>query len=173
MKTPSRKRAIKHLSRRSYTSLSVDVLSSTSSTSFKAVVSQVALKIKREMKDLSSDQHDSILKDNVEGVKMFSWETVKVELNRKLPTLMSLLSHLIPRRPHERVPLMCMIASQLLKCRHQRLYLVQRAVSIMLYGNGTAKQVFYLNVHIIIHAYMHANNHTHACTYRFSLICNL
>ena len=28
-------------------------------------------------------------------------------------------------------------------CKNQRLCLVQRAVSIMLYGNGTSKQVFY------------------------------
>ena len=96
------------------------------------------------MKDLSSDSCDSILRDTVEGVKQFSWETVKIELNRNVPTLMSLLSQLIPT-PENRTPLICMIASQLLKCRHQRLCLVQRAVSIMLYGNGTSKQVSYYN----------------------------
>lgn len=111
-----------------------------SPSTFKSLISQLALKIKREMKDLSSDSNDSILRDTMEAVKLFSWETVKLELFKKVPTLMSLLSRLV-NRPAERTPLLCLIASQLLKCRHQRLCLVQRAVSVMLYGNGTAKQV--------------------------------
>ena len=76
----------------------------------------------------------------VEAVKCFSWETVKLELFKKVPTLMSLLLQIV-NKSTERIPLLCLVASQLLKCRHQRLCLVQRAVSVMLYGNGSAKQV--------------------------------
>ena len=38
-------------------------------------------------------------------------------------------------------PILCLLASQLLKGRHQHIGLVQRAVSVMMYGHGTAKQV--------------------------------
>ena len=135
MKTPSRQKAIKHLSRKSYRSLATDLLDSPFKR--KNLLTQLALRIKKEMKDLASDEYDTILKDTV---KMFSWETVKLELTRKMPTLTSLLSQLVPK-PEEHTALICMIASQLLKCRHRQLCLVQRAVSVMFYGNGTVKQV--------------------------------
>lgn len=100
----------------------------------------MATKIKSEMKSLSSDAYDSILRDTIEAIKHFNWEMVSVEFTRKIPTLMSLLSQIIPRAS-ERKPLVCFLASQLLKSWHQRLSLVQRAVSVMMYGNGAAKQV--------------------------------
>lgn len=90
-------------------------------------------KIKTEMKDISSRAHDSILRDTIEAVKHFSWETILIELKEKLQTLISLLTQLIGQQ----VPLLCLLASQILKAKG----LVQRAVSVMLYGNGTAKQV--------------------------------
>lgn len=97
----------------------------------------------QSMKDISSEAHDSILRDLVEAVKYFHWETVMLELQGKMPTLMSLLSLLV-RQPSEKKPLLCFLASQLLKARHQYIGLVQRAVSVMMYGNGTAKQVHFI-----------------------------
>ena len=38
------------------------------------------------MKDLSSDRQASILNDSNEAVKRFSWETVRLELYKKVPT---------------------------------------------------------------------------------------
>ena len=109
----------------------------------KSVISQIANKIKAEMKDISSEAHDSILRDSIEAVKHFHWETVMLELSHKIPTLMSLLSQLV-QQPATQKPLLCFLASQLLKARHQHMGLVQRAVSVMMYRNGTAKQVHYL-----------------------------
>ena len=86
----------------------------------KSIISEVATKIKSEMKDLSSDAHDSILRDSMEAVKHFHWDTVMLELLDKIPTLMSLLSQLV-RRPAEQKPLLCFLASQLLKSRHQHI----------------------------------------------------
>ena len=63
-----------------------------------------------------------------------------LELSHKIPTLMSLLSQLV-RRPATQKPLLCLLASQLLKSRHHHMGLVQRAVSVMMYGNATTKQV--------------------------------
>ena len=136
--TPSRKKTIKRITRKTYYSMASTIVNSP--TMSKSVITQVATKMKSEMKTVSGDAHDSILRDSVEGVKRFSWDTVWLELSQNIPTLMSLLSQLIPRASQKK-PLLCFLASQLLKSRHQRLCLVQRAVSVMLYGNGAAKQV--------------------------------
>ena len=94
------------------------VVNSPSSTA--SVVKKIAAKIKGEMKDLSSISYDSILTDSVEAIKRFSWELVYTELVKKVPTLMSLLSQLI-NKPKDHKPLLCCLASQILKCKHQRL----------------------------------------------------
>ncbi len=138
IRTPSRKKSIKQLSRKSYHGLATS-LTNTGGWS-KTLITKIASKIKAEMRILSSDDSDSILRDTVEAVKNFSWETIRLELNQHTPTLMSLLS-LIVNKPSDRVPLMCFIASLIIKCQHQCLCLVQRAVSVMLYGNGCTKQV--------------------------------
>ena len=65
-----------------------------------------------------------------------------LELSHKIPTLMSLLSQLV-RQPATQKPLLCLLASQLLKSRHHHMGLVQWAVSVMMYGNATAKQVHF------------------------------
>ena len=136
--TPSRKRSIRRLARRSYVSTVSALVNSP--TTAQSVVSKLAIRIKEEMKEVSCASHNSVLRDSVEAVKHFNWETVKMELLQKIPTLMSLLSQLVGRAS-ERSPLICLLASMILKSRHNHMGLVQRAVSIMLYGNGTAKQV--------------------------------
>ena len=136
--TPSRKRSIRRLARRSYVSTVSALVNSP--TTAQSVVSKLAIRIKEEMKEVSCASHNSVLRDSVEAVKHFNWETVKMELLQKIPTLMSLLSQLVGRAS-ERSPLICLLASMILKSRHNHMGLVQRAMSIMLYGNGTAKQV--------------------------------
>lgn len=111
-----------------------------SPTMLRAVIKKLAIKVKAEMKSISSVPHDSILRDQFEALKHFNWDTIILELLKKLPTLMSLLAYLVPR-PMKRKPLLCLLASQLLKARHQHMGLVQRAISIMMYGNGSSKQV--------------------------------
>ena len=105
------------------------------------VISEVAQKIKSEMNDLASVAHDSILRNYDSAVKNFQWETVSTELSEKMPTLMLLLTQLIPK-PTKSKPLLCMLASMILKSRHHpHVGLVQRVMSVMLYGNSIAKQV--------------------------------
>ena len=141
VRTPSRATAIKQVTRKNYTSIAAAVVNSPSTS--KSAISNMALKIKREMKSLGSVSHDLVLRDTVEAIKWFSWERVSLEFFQKLPTLMALLSKIVHKLT-ERGPLLCMLASQLLKCCHPKLGLVQWAVSIMMYGNGTAKQVLML-----------------------------
>ena len=71
-------------------SLASSVVNSPSTS--KSIIAKLALKIKAEMKDISSDAHDSCLRDCVEAVKHFHWDTVWLDLLQKMPTLMSLLS---------------------------------------------------------------------------------
>ena len=61
------------------------------------VIREVAWVIKKEMKDLASIDNDSILRDTVEAVKHFSWETITSELQKKVPSLMRLLQCLVKK----------------------------------------------------------------------------
>ena len=72
-------------------------------------ICQVAHSICSEMKELSSDKHDSIFKDKVEALKCFNWETIMCELE----PLMNLLKQIVPRTEQHR-PLLSLIVSQLL-----------------------------------------------------------
>ena len=138
IKTPSRKSAIKRLARKTYKATATTMLSTPLMS--QPILLQLALKIRNEMKEISSTSYDSILRDTVEAVKNFSWETVRLELLQKVPTLMTILSHLIGKSPKQH-PLLCLIGSMILKSRHQHMGLVQRAMSVMMYGYGTSKQV--------------------------------
>lgn len=113
-----------------------------SSRTSQQVVVQMGRKIRNEMEEICSRGHDSILRDSNEAVKRFSWETVWLELLNKMPTLMNLLGCLISD-PKESKPLLCLIVSMLLKKRLRNMCLVQRALSVLLYGNGISKQVSY------------------------------
>ena len=145
--TPARIVAVKRLARRHYASLASSMVKS-ASTSTK-IVKEVVRKIKAEMRAIRSEKHDSILLDTQEALKNFSWETVVLELQNKTPTLMHLLQNLVAN-PSRNKPLVCLMASQILKQRYPKLGLVQRAVSAFLYGKGTSKQVrIFVHMHVM------------------------
>ena len=73
-------------------------------------------------------------------MKKFSWETLWTELTAKLPTLMALLSGLV-RDVKGSKPILCLIASVLLKKMNKALALMQTVNSVLLYGYGCNKQV--------------------------------
>ena len=50
------------------------------------VLQEVATKIKAEMRQLASEEHDFILRNTVEGIKHFSWDTITLKLQRKVAT---------------------------------------------------------------------------------------
>lgn len=145
VKTPVRKQAVKRIVRRRYTAFASSVVRS--DVTCNQILTEIARKVKQEMKNFSSDATASLLTDTYEALKCFSWETVHLEMRRSIPTLMSLLSAIVPCSD-QKEPLLCMLAAQLLKSRHQRMSLVQRAVSLMLYGSGTRKQVSYTSCNI-------------------------
>ena len=135
MKTPTRKRGIQRLARRNYKSLASTMFTSAEFT--KSAMVKLTCRIRDEMQKMSSDAHDSILRDRIEAVKQFSWETVYLEYCKMIPTLIFFLESFIPNLKSKKKIFICFVASSLLKCRHQRMGLVQRAVSVMLYGNGS------------------------------------
>ena len=134
--TPVRKNFVRQIARRNYRSFSATAMKS--QAVYKPMVTEPSRKCKTEMRDFASSEHDSILRDTREAVKRFSWETVMLEFERKLPTLVLLLKGIIPNPQNQR-PLL----SQIVKSRHQQLRLVQRVISVMFYGNGTSKQVMW------------------------------
>ena len=112
VRTPVRKQGIKGLVCKNYRSLASTMMSSAAIA--KPVHMEVSRKIKVEMKQLSSAAHDSIVRDayTVETLKHFDWERVMLELEKKLPILLTLLKQIVPR-PTEQRPLLCLVASQL------------------------------------------------------------
>ena len=96
--------------------------------------------INKELKMICSAKHSSIILDNFEAVKQFSWRSIWIELNQAIPTLMKLLTGLVSK-PQNKKPMLCMVASMILKSRHSSMALAQRAVSVLLYGNGATKMV--------------------------------
>ena len=78
------------------------------------IVSRICSNVIAEMKAISTVAHNSFLSYTVESVKQFSWEAVYEELQKHMPTLMTLVNDIIPNAT-EHKPLHCMIASQLLK----------------------------------------------------------
>ena len=110
-----------------------------SSRKFSFII-EMGRKIIREIHILSSDEYDSFLRSPIEALNNFSWDKVMTELSKALPTPITLLQFLIPNAADKK-PFVCFVASLLLKCRHQRMSLIQRAISVLLNGNGSTKQV--------------------------------
>lgn len=138
IRTPNRKKAIKRAVRRTHSTISSSVVNSPSTANL--VLLDVSKKIIKEIKQFNAS--DSILKNEytVEALKYFDWERIWREFMVNIPTLMNFFQYIVPR-PTENIPLICLMVSQLLKSRHSQLGLVQRAVSVTLYGHGTSKQV--------------------------------
>ena len=118
IQTPLRKQTVKSLARRSYSKAASSTVKS--NVMLGKVLLEITRKIKGEMRQLSSDKNDSNLRDNIEAVKQFNWDTILLEFQEKIPTLMRFLQLLIPQ-PSNCRPLLCFIASLILKARHQRL----------------------------------------------------
>ena len=138
MKTPSRMYAVKRMAWKSYGATASTLIMSP--TMLQPLLTKIAMKIREEMRDLSSASHDSILHDTVEAVKNFSWKTVHLELLDKMPTMMALLEHITDKSP-KKAPLPYLIGSMILKSQHQHIGLVKRAIYVMVHGFGTSKQV--------------------------------
>ena len=131
--TPTRLSPVKRIARRNYVSFSNTVVKLHSAK----IIKSLSLIIRREFKNICSDQHSSILRGNSETIKTFSWMQIWDEIQKHVPTLLSLLTAITPANCQ---PLVCTIVSMLLKRRHQRMGLLQKIISLF-YANGVHKQV--------------------------------
>lgn len=80
-----------------------------------------------------------MLRDSHEAVKRFSWKTIWLELEAKVPTLFRLLQAILPKADKK---FLSFLISLILKKRCKHMSLVQRVVSVLLYGNAAKKQVW-------------------------------
>lgn len=134
--SPWRQNTIKSLTRKSNRAFA-----NSSSLTSERILEQVC-KIIKEMKGICSDEHDSILRDTYERVKHFKLSRFFDELVQKMPFLIKLLVSLVGGSDDsKRIILVSVIASMLLKNRFSKMGLLQRVISILLYGNGCSKQV--------------------------------
>ena len=124
--TPSQQKVIKRITRTNFPAALAELVSSP--TKAKSAISKLVMKMKSEMRSISSISHDSLLSDPVQAVKQFNWGSVLLELQQKMPTLMHFLCAVVGQA-FSKVPLTCLIASMILKSRHQRMSLVQRVIS--------------------------------------------
>lgn len=79
-----------------------------------------------------------MLKRSDEAIKDFNWQELIAEFEQRVPTLFKLLKKILPKSDEQ---FLAFFISILLKKRSKFMSLVQRVVSVMLYGNATHKQV--------------------------------
>lgn len=98
----------------------------------------------REMKAMASDNVNLILKSSDMNIlTTFSWNLLIQELTVHAPTLLSILTSitttLTPRENQTAIIGMC--TAMLLKHRYERMSLVQKLLSTILYSGSASKQV--------------------------------
>ena len=138
VKSPWSSLNVRRILNKSYNSLSSSI--ATSDRTQNETIASLTLVIRKEMKDICSLDQASILMDDVEALRHFSWESIWLELKIYVPTLVKVLVGILPdgKEAHKIISL---IVCMLLKNRFSKMSLLQRAISIMLYANGCSKKV--------------------------------
>ena len=93
------------------------------------------------MSNICSSLRPSILRDSQAAVKDFNWEMLILEFADRIPTLVLFLKKILPKASEKFVTF---IISMILKKRCKEMSLVKKVVSVLLYGNGTSKQVLFV-----------------------------
>ena len=133
--TPVRRRTIKQVIHRRYATVASRLIQG---SSLENVLTSLGRQIRAELRQLCLLENKSILRDTVNTVKCFSWEQLLVEFQTKLPTLVKFFKRVFPHCSHK---VLCFTISQLVKQRSPQMALVQRVISVLMYGNGASKQV--------------------------------
>ena len=136
MITPTRQPTVCSLTRRSYKAATSAFtwLPRTQPYLLDKLVSQ----IRKEVNAICSLKHNSVLRGKHTTLKDFSWTRIWHDLTEKVPTLVKLFQKLIPKAGRKYI---CFLVSSILKKRCQQMSLVQRAISFLLYANGTNREV--------------------------------
>lgn len=109
------------------------------------VVQAVAREVRREIKELCSRKYDTILRMTTKpALENFTWERVLDELERKAPTLLSIIRDSLPKKKaasEAARPAICTCASILLKMTNPHVNLVQGVLSVVLRAGRASTQV--------------------------------
>lgn len=130
--TPAREDAAAKLARRNYPSFAKTVVDNFTAVTTKAFAST----IKQEIQAISS-ANCNLRSDDVLN---FSWDDIWSQYQQYLPQFTMLLDEIIPDsggRKH----VICLIMSIILKFKHAKISLVQKIISLYLYGNSVHKKV--------------------------------
>ena len=98
----------------------------------------MARQIRVEMKAICGLKNASLLRNGNEGLQNFSWTAIWEEFSQRVPTLLKLLQKILPRSSNMFLTyLICVMLKE--RCKHMSL--LQRVISVLLYGHGTSQQV--------------------------------
>ena len=125
--------------RKSYKS----VVSGVTNLREKHVLAEVARKIRSEMTEICSFKYASLLRKKNEELEHFSWDELYLELVTKVPMLVKFLQAILPGADKIFV---AFIVCMLLKRRCKHMSLMQRMMSVLLYGHAANKQVCFVYV---------------------------
>lgn len=142
--TPTRKRLGKAVARRSKKEI-VDQ-SMKDPLVKRYMIEKMGQILRSEVTTMCSDRTCSILSNqSVDAMKIFTWDALLIELQSHAPLLYSLLTSCThTRRPRpNRNAVIGVCAAILLKHRYERMSLVQKIISLILYAGHSGKQVSY------------------------------
>lgn len=134
--TPQRAVAVAQLSRGHFESAADNLVKHEQLD--KHIMYSLCRQIKGEMDNICSLKHNSMLRDQHEAIKNFSWKTLWFEFSQGVPALVKFLTSILPNADEKFLSFLIAI---ILKKRCKHMSLVQRMISILLYGNATNKQV--------------------------------
>ena len=110
----------------------------------KHILKLVGKMVHAEIKKFCSDGANSILKrDDPQCIKTFSWESFYSEISKFAPVLNSILQATSKRRMSKTNfnVVKCVCVALLLRNRNPRMNLIQKIISLVLYGGHSSKQV--------------------------------
>ena len=140
--TPQRKHLGKAVARRSKRAIAAECMKDHAVQ--KHILKLVGKMVHAEIKKFCSDGANSILKrDDPQCIKTFSWESFNSEVSKFAPILKGILQATCKARmskTHFNV-VMCVCVALLLRNRNPRMNLIQKIISLVLYGGHSSKQV--------------------------------
>ena len=140
--TPQRKHLGKAVARRSKKAIAAECMKDQAVQ--KHIVKLVGKMVHREIKKFCSDSANSILKrDDPQCIKTFSWESFSSEISKFAPVLKSILqaTSKTGMSNTDFNVVMCVCVALLLRNRNPRMNLIQKIISLLLYGGHSSKQV--------------------------------
>lgn len=140
--TPTRKYICKNIARGSHAALARRCLENDEIKKY--IIKGVGCILQREVAVLCSNSLKSVLRNKTNGVlKSFNWKCLVDELKIHSPTLLAILKTCtkVPRTNNQSEAVIGVITAILCKNRRDSASLMQRLVSVILYGGHASKKV--------------------------------